>query len=506
MHITPQTTVHEILTNYPFLLDILAERAPVFAKLKNPVLRASIGRVATLEKAASLGGMPCLELQLFVAGEILRRTGDAVTLEVPAEGAGGTEPPAESARAAEKTLTDGRRMQVLKELVLALHDGASIEGLKQRFQMAVGDISGAEIAALEQTLVKEGLPESEIKRLCALHVDLFRSSLERAARPDMPAGHPVNTYMAENAKAVELCEALRGLIHQASPNDRVDPLLWSFNRAGIRDTLEALADIELHYRRKENQLFPLLEARGAEAPAKVMWEVHDDIRKSLKSLRQQLAGPFDESRARREAEDLTALLQEIEDMAYKEERVMFPMALELLDDADWSRAKKGEDEIGYAWVTPGSGWIPEAGNEETGESDAQGLIQLDTGRLSRETLNEILRKLPVDLSFVDPNDRVAYYSDSPHRIFPRSAAVIGREVRNCHPPKSVHMVEAILKAFKAGERDTAEFWLELGGRFIHIRYYAVHNAQKRYLGCLEVSQDVTGIRALQGQRRLLDWA
>jgi hypothetical protein len=137
--------------------------------------------------------------------------------------------------------------------------------------------------------------------------------------------------------------------------------------------------------------------------------------------------------------------------------------------------------------------------------DVAGALGLSTGQMTLEQINLMLTHLPVDLTFVDEDDRVAYYSEGPERIFPRSPAIIGREVRNCHPPKSVHIVNKILDAFKSGARGTAEFWIELGGRFIYIRYFAVRDSNGYYRGTLEVSQDLTEIRKLEGQQRLLDW-
>ena len=132
-------------------------------------------------------------------------------------------------------------------------------------------------------------------------------------------------------------------------------------------------------------------------------------------------------------------------------------------------------------------------------------LSLDTGQLSVEQINIMLKHLPVDVSFVDASDELRYYSDTPQRIFARTPAVIGRKVQNCHPPKSVHVVQKIIDAFRAKEKDTAEFWIELKGRFIHIRYFAMRDKEGNYRGTLEVSQDVTEIRKLEGERRLLDW-
>jgi DUF438 domain-containing protein len=168
---------------------------------------------------------------------------------------------------------------------------------------------------------------------------------------------------------------------------------------------------------------------------------------------------------------------------------------------------QGEEEIGYAWVEPGAEWQPAAGREAgAATAGKEREIDLATGRMTPELLNLMLTHLPVDLSFVNEQDETIYYSQTKERIFPRSPGVIGRKVQNCHPPKSMHMVQRILDEFKAGTKDSAEFWIQLGGRFVHIRYFAVRDAQGAYKGTLEVSQDVTGIRQLEGEKRLLDWA
>jgi DUF438 domain-containing protein len=185
----------------------------------------------------------------------------------------------------------------------------------------------------------------------------------------------------------------------------------------------------------------------------------------------------------------------------------------MLTDSEWVKVKEGEPDIGFAWVTPDEGWPDEilkeaeapAPEPEEVLQDVAGALGLDTGRMTLEQINLMLTHLPVDLTFVDENDRVAYYSEGPERIFPRSPAIIGREVRNCHPPKSVHMVNKILDAFKSGARNSAAFWIELGGKFIYIRYFPVRDTDGHYRGCLEVSQDLTEIRKLEGQNRLLDW-
>jgi len=263
-----------------------------------------------------------------------------------------------------------------------------------------------------------------------------------------------------------------------------------------------LSDINLHYLRKENQLFPVLEKHGISGPSEVMWAIHDDIRQTLKYARAQIS----ELQVPLVYGTLKYLLQSISDMIYKEEHILFPMAMEILAEADWIKVRQGEEEIGYAWIEPEKGWLP--GDEVPAEARAageSGTVDLSTGRLTQEQVDLLLTHLPVDISFVNENDELVYYSATKERIFPRSPGLIGRKVQKCHPPKSFHVVQRIVDEFKAGKRDVAEFWIQMKGRFIHIRYFAVRDSGGNYRGTLEVSQDVTDIRKLEGEQRLLDW-
>jgi hypothetical protein len=281
------------------------------------------------------------------------------------------------------------------------------------------------------------------------------------------------------------------------------------HRPALGTLIDMLSEIDTHYTRKENQLFPMLEAHHFTGPSQVMWSIHDDIRAHIKQAREAFA---DDDPVKTLA-SLKKVIRAIRDMIYKEEHILFPASLDMLTQNEWIKVKEGEADIGFAWVVPDTGWPKEIVEEPEAEppeplealTDVPGALGLDTGGMTLEQINLMLTHLPVDLTFVDENDRVAYYSEGPERIFPRSPAIIGREVRNCHPPKSVHMVNKILDAFKSGSRNTAEFWIELGGRFLYIRYFAVRDVKGFYRGTLEVSQDLTEIHKLEGQQRLLDW-
>jgi hypothetical protein len=482
MELSNKTKIGDLLDAYPFLLEYLLVQSPKFSKLKNPVLRKTLAKVASVSKAAALGGLDTDDLLAGIAVEIFKKSNDTVTL---VNSGGRAESSAQDTREA--------RIRTFKGIVMRLHEGETPDNLREEFHELLQDVSPAEIGAMEQQLVAEGVPETEIRKLCDLHVELFTADQDKPELPPFPEGHPIHTFQAENAlaekKAVALLEAAKGI---------GDDPGYSAAKGGLKQGVTDLAAIIRHYERKENQLFPIMEAHDLTAPPQVMWEIHDDIRVMFKDALAKLDAD-DQAQAVKAVSELTVAVR---DMIFKEERVLIPMVHEVFSEEDWGKVRRGESEIGFAWLNPGDAWMPAAAVAD-GDT-APGLVQLDAGRLEPGVINTMLKHLPVDMTFVGPDDRVAYFSQTDERIFPRSEAIIGREVSKCHPPKSVHVVEEILSKFKSGERDKAEFWLELNGIFIHIRYFAVRE-NGRYLGCLEVSQDVTGIRALEGQQRLLDW-
>ncbi|GAB4253304.1 MAG: DUF438 domain-containing protein [Thermoleophilia bacterium] len=516
MEIGPKTKIHELLSQYPYLLDFLADYHSEFQKLRNPVLRATLARVASLETASEMADLPISKLITDIKTEIDRREGRASA--EAGVGATSAEPGQEGPIGAH------RRQEILKGIIRDLHAGAPKEEIKNRFAELIQEVEPGEIAAMEQALIAEGMPADEIQSLCDVHVSVFKDSLDTAVTmpEDLPAGHPVDTFLKENRLAADAT---------ASLHCRLDELAAAEGAAqtavvqAIAAELESLMQIDKHYLRKENQLFPVLEDHGITGPSQVMWGIHDEIRSGLKQARSAAA----EGDADRLKELIPALLQQIEDMIYKEEKILLPVSLERFSDAEWARVREGEEEIGYAWLRPEdvpqpapSGRTDEArltrlgaamGGPATGEAAmgeastggaATGNLPLTTGAVPLDRIDLLLRNLPFDLTYVDENDEVRYYSEG-DRVFPRSPGVIGRKVENCHPPKSVEVVKRIVEEFRNGRRDKAEFWIQLHERFIHIRYFAVRDDSGTYRGVLEVVQDLTELRRLEGERRLLDW-
>jgi len=474
MELSSKSKLAELLLKYPFLKEFLISLDAQFKALDSPIMMKTMGRVATLGRASLVTGVSLERLMQAISDEVKKRTGETLTVRKD--------------EADQMNHAPEERIRILKGIIKDLHAGADRQALTKRFQELIKDVAPTEIAQMEQQLISEGMPEAEIKKLCDVHVEVFRSALDKKVMPGMPAGHPVHTYMLENRQAEAFIAEIEHIENLKDDRSRLEGLL------------KQVAEIDRHFLRKENQLFPVLEAKGISGPSKVMWALHDDIRAMIKDVKEKVkkdaVTPL----------ELKTLITMLRDMIYKEEHILFPMTLETLSDDDWAKVMSGEEEIGFAWIEPEKGWQPtSAATQIEIMAGRAGSLNLDTGQLTAEQVNLMLTHLPVDLSFVNENDEVIYYSNTEDRIFPRSPGIIGRRVQNCHPPKSVDMVKKILDEFKAGNKDTADFWIQMRGRFIFIRYFALRDSKGTYKGCLEVSQDVTDIRGLQGQKRLLDW-
>ncbi|NLG28812.1 MAG: DUF438 domain-containing protein [Chloroflexi bacterium] len=390
-----------------------------------------------------------------------------------------------------------KRKEVVKKMILDLHSGAEVEDVRERFRRLVGDVSAVEIARIEQELISEGLPAEDVKALCDVHVSVFQDSLDGQASPEMTPGHPVHTWKYENFAAGEVLKLLAEAIAEL-------PEAEAMERA--RAHAGQLDEIVKAYNRLENLLFPVLERHGVSGPSQVMWSIHDEVRRGLKALH----GALETGDAGAIRTAFEPLKTKIEGLFYKQEQIMFPTALKVLSDAEWVSIRDQSDEFGYCLVRPGDQWQPvgvePAALPASPYVAAGSALTLDTGALTHEQINLLLGALPVDVTYVDENDTVRYYSHGPDRVFARTPQIIGRNVQNCHPPASVHVVNKLIAEMRAGQRNLAEFWIPMGGRFVYIRYVAVRSADGQYKGVVETTQDLTALRALQGERRLLDEA
>lgn len=531
-----------------------------------------------------------------------------------------------------------RRREELKAIIKQLHEGVDPAQVKERFRAAVGSVEVEEISLLEESLMREeGIPVSEVQRLCSVHASIFDGAISdihgsSSLAPESQPGHPVHTFKLENRELERLTGFSISLHLDKFMKDDSDA-----NRYKLLEDLNLLLDVDKHYSRKENLLFPYLERYGIYGPTQVMWGVDDGIRAEIKAAKALLAnysGDREAVKAR-----IEVAVREVEEMIFKEENILLPMALKKLTEDEWVKIAEETEEIGYCLIPGTATWVPTRAAEPGAMSEAEqpapisrgleghleashaygedtaampsflageekpegmpqwvadmlrqqqqeeqaastpapeaspaqdqaisiaeqaakmaaqaaemarqaaemaasvsggsvktaqqaqpqhpfgvgtvspapeaaasaapvsdGYVRFNTGILSVQQLELIMNHLPVDLTYIDENDIVRYFSHGKERIFARTKAVIGRSVQNCHPPQSVHVVEDLLRDFRSGRKDHEDFWIPFKDKFVYIRYFAIRDEQGTYLGTLEFTQNVAPIRELEGQKRIL---
>lgn len=389
------------------------------------------------------------------------------------------------------------RKKVIKDIIKQLHKGKTVEEVRMQFEKAFKGVSASEITEAEQTLINEGMPVAEVQKLCDVHASVFKGSFEDIHKDldiSLIPGHPTNVLKLEN-------EVISNLI-----TERIRPYLDVFPEGDSVVMLEAgldeLSRIHIHYQKKENLLFPYMEKHGITAPPQVMWGVDDEIRNEIKLVQDELTKGIENlEEFKRKVDRLT---EKIIEMIFKEENIMIPMLLENLTQEEWKTIYDESPEIGFL-IDDIPHWEPEEVLEELKEvQNAQhGLIHMPTGVFKLDELVKVLDTLPLDITFVDKDDTVKFFSQGKERIFPRTKAIIGRKVSNCHPPASVHVVEKIIEDFRSGKKDNEDFWIKMGDQYIYIRYFAVRGDTGDYLGVLEVTQNIKPIQDITGEKRLL---
>ncbi len=400
-----------------------------------------------------------------------------------------------------------KRKELLKHMILQLHKGIAPDAVRTQLIRLIGQVPYGDVMEVEQELISEGLPQEEVLRLCDIHTAALKGALDHSGAKTASPGHPVHTFQQENRALEWEIAMLEKLYKQIDDMKDQDDSSEIINE--IQTHFNALMDVEKHYLRKENLLFPYLENYGVTGPSTVMWGKHNEARELLKNAIEVLGAAKQITAG--EAKNVIELVLKpgsnaVSEMIYKEEEILFPMSLDKLSDEEWFEIYKQSIEIGFCLYDPTDTWQPEVIVLEKEKDEEKGRIQLPSGTIKVAELTVILNTIPFDLTFVDKDDTVRFFTQGKERIFARNRAILGRKVQRCHPPSSVHIVEKILNDFKSGKQDRAAFWINLGGRFIHIEYFALRDGKGNYLGTLEVSQDLTGKRKLQGEQRLLNYS
>lgn len=395
----------------------------------------------------------------------------------------------------------------LKKLIDALHNGMSQEEAREIFKREFGQISGAELSEAENQLVAEGMPVSEIQKLCDVHASVFEDGIVFMQKPlkgylplEETPGHPAFVFKKEN-------EGIENFL-QTNFLPALEAFKSSDNTNDLAVASKSLSKISEHYKRKENLFFPLLEREGVTAPPKVMWGVDDEIRESIQKLNEMIESGSKDSII----ELASKVIDDVRSMISKEDNILMPMMLEKFTAEDWLLIAHDSGEIGYIFTGGIEGASPsdavtwyqaQTGNHVNAIPETEGEIRLPSGFFSSKELETLLNTLPGDITFVGADDKVHYFSEGKSRVFPRTRSIIGRDVENCHPPKSLHVVEALVDDFKSGKKDEESFWIQKGGLFILIRYYAVRDEEGTYLGVVEVTEEISNLRSLEGSKTLL---
>lgn len=397
------------------------------------------------------------------------------------------------------------KMQAMLELEEKYETGQlSLEEAREQMKTKVGKIRPYHLAFIEQNM-KSREDDECIRADMRKIIELVEGFMDYS-RPDVPEDHPLSHYYKENDEMRRLLLAVEDLIQYPMIKNQ-----WL-------ELYDQIRQYPIHYQRKQNQLYPLLEKKGFDRPTTTMWNFDDIIRDEIKESLRLLEANDEEAFISAQSE----LIANARDLMEKEETILYPTSYALISAEEFEDMKAGDQEIGFAFFTvdtPSSPNTHHSSPKEGFAEDLQALLskygysagpqqELDvaTGKLTLEQINLIYQHLPIDISFVDENELVKFYSDTDHRIFPRSKNVIGRQVSNCHPRKSVHIVEEIVAKFRSGEQDKAEFWINKPEVFLYIVYFAVRDKQGRFRGVLEMMQDCTHIRELTGSQTLLTWA
>lgn len=399
-----------------------------------------------------------------------------------------------------------KRKDLLKHMILQLHKGEAPSIVKNRLAELLSSIPYDEVVDVEQELISEGLPMEEVLKFCDIHQMVLEGHIGERKDSLIPEGHPMDTFKKENIELGKVISELDHLFTQAKQLKKTDVRDWQIK---VHTQLNSLMDVDKHYRKKEYLVFPFLEKYEITGPPKVMWGKHDEIREMLKasleavSVREQITAD--------EASSLTDLIllpavKAVSDMIAKEEEILFPMCLDKLTEDDWYAIYQQTGEFGYCLYDPQTEWTPESKSSSEVIYNKGSNIHLTTGIFSLNELETLFRTLPIDLTFVDRDDKVKFFSLGPDRVFARNRAIIGRDVRMCHPPASVHVVEKILDDFKNNQHNSAAFWINMKGRFIYIEYFALRDKDGQYLGTIEFTQDLTELRNLTGEQRLLSYS
>ncbi len=398
------------------------------------------------------------------------------------------------------------RINSLYDFCYRLTIGEKGSELIKIHQAAIYDLTANDIILVVHRLVESDLPMGDLKIGINKALNVFQKQILAQKPISLPEDHFLTYLKKENRELERRLQNLKSWVKDFNNKDIDISKVAEHLRIGIEDLMQ----MEKHYVRKENILFPYFEKEYPQYKCLgVMWSIHDDIRSRQKALLMALLEVnLDKKHINKLLGDLFFDMYTI---IFREEYLLFPVALNAVNQNAWEDMLQQSEELGYAYIqAPKLKKKIEKKVDESFESDflsenklESTLLNFDTGLMTLKQAILLLNNLPVDITMIDENDKVCFFSNPKERFFPRSKAIIGRTVQNCHPPESVHIVDELVRTFRDGSKDSEPFWIEMKGRFILIQYFALRDEQGVYKGCIEVSQDLTDIRKLTGEKRLM---
>lgn len=387
------------------------------------------------------------------------------------------------------------RIAQLQSYLEAIIAGENGKLLYQKYEHLTNTVTAEDILIVVDNVMTQNHEMSVLKRAMSKWLHIFYKALNNRPLPAYDS-NSIFYWLLQNNQIIDT--HLKEIRAFAKQLNRVSDEQF---RQTFLDKITALKDITLHYTIKENIVFPFFEGQHQwHRCTQLMWSIHDDIRKRTQQIAGELEKPTPDPDFLNH--ELGLLYFDIYAIIFREEKILFPELHRIMDKQTQHEALVQSVDIGFPFATPPSQLTTP--KQETAAVGAEKLM-LSTGEMSLAQMELLFKHLPIDITFVDENDQVRFFSDPPHRIFPRSKAIIGRKVQNCHPPESVDIVNQIVAAFKKGTRNKASFWIHIGPKFVLIEYFAVRDAHNNYKGVVEVSQEITEISQLKGNQRLLDW-
>ena len=456
--------VFELAEKYPDFIEIFAGLG--FSDIKNPAMLNSMGRIITIRKGSEMKGIPLDKIK-----EVFREHG----YDILGDG--------DDKKDSKDSIEDDNA-NLLKQYLIRLSKGESLESVQKEFRENFESVDASEIMKAEQSLMESGVPYHEVQKLCDIHSALFHGAtsnevngeeIEYGDSKDVSKlietkGHPIATFTAENKK---LEKYLNEFLEDVKKQD-ID-----------RELFAKIREVSLHYAKKGDLLYPLLKTKyNVSGPSSVMWSVDDEIRDELGRLAKV------EKEDEKWLEDIKAVITRMQEMIYKEENILFPICAQNFSDEDWINIYI--DSKGYENcldIIPES--FDRAKRIRREFDDIDGEIVLPGGHFTKEQLIALLDTMPLEITFVDENDINRFFNDNDSpKAFKRPLMAIDRDVFSCHPPKIEPMVREIISGFKDGSRDEVSIWMKKNNKDMLVRYMAVRDKNRKYLGTMEIVQDM----------------